>query len=71
MTTHPLAAATMPAIGRTLAVLAERIALWVQLWAERRRLGELDEHARRDLGLTEGVALRESSRPFWDAPAYR
>lgn len=34
-------------------------------WRQRRHLAQLDDRARRDIGLTEGEALRESLRPIW------
>lgn len=37
----------------------------------RRRLGELDDHLLRDIGLTRGEASLEAERPGWDAPAHR
>lgn len=38
-------------------------------WRQRRRLAMLDDYARRDIGLTEGEALREALRPVWSLGA--
>ncbi|CUX83291.1 MAG: putative conserved small protein [Roseibaca calidilacus] len=61
------AATTLPAVS----VLALRVAVAVAKWSERRRtradLAKLDVHGRRDIGLTEGQALRETQKPFWRA----
>ena len=44
--------------------------LWqmLSLRHQRARLGQLDPHLLKDVGLTETQARREASRPFWDAP---
>lgn len=34
----------------------------------RARLGRLDDHLLRDIGLTRDDALAEAQRPLWDAP---
>jgi len=34
-------------------------------WRQRRHLAALDDRARRDIGLTEGEAMREAMRPAW------
>ena len=61
------AATTLPAGS----VLALRVAVTLAKWSERRctraALGKLDAHDRRDIGLTEGQALRETQKPFWRA----
>lgn len=49
----------------------ETLALWAQLFAERRALSAMDQRLLRDIGVSEGVALREAERPFWDVPATR
>lgn len=36
----------------------------------RARLGHLDDHLLRDIGLTPEQAQREADRSFWDAPAH-
>ncbi|GAA5065975.1 DUF1127 domain-containing protein [Roseibacterium beibuensis] len=38
-------------------------------WRQRRHLAMLDDYARRDIGLTEGEALREALRPMWSLGA--
>jgi uncharacterized protein YjiS (DUF1127 family) len=45
---------------------------WIELGAERRALGRLDQRALKDIGLSRTDALREAERPFWDdAPSRR
>lgn len=60
-------ATTLPAVS----VLALRVAVTVAKWSERRRtradLCDLDAKGLRDIGLTEGQALRETRKPFWRA----
>jgi uncharacterized protein YjiS (DUF1127 family) len=34
----------------------------------RRRLGDLDDHLLRDVGITPAEARREAERPTWNAP---
>jgi uncharacterized protein YjiS (DUF1127 family) len=36
----------------------------------RHRLGELDDHLLKDIGLSRTQAGREATRPSWDAPAH-
>ena len=36
----------------------------------RHRLGELDDHMLRDIGLTRTQAREEAGRPAWNAPAH-
>ena len=46
----------------------QAVEVWL-MWAERahqrRRLGELNEHMLRDIGLTRADAWAESEKPFW------
>lgn len=37
-------------------------------WRQRRALQTLDDHARRDLGLSESEIHIEAARPIWDVP---
>jgi uncharacterized protein YjiS (DUF1127 family) len=39
--------------------------LWQERWEQRERLGGLDEHMLRDIGLSRADAVRESDKPFW------
>jgi uncharacterized protein YjiS (DUF1127 family) len=38
-------------------------------WRQRRQLGRLPDHLRRDIGLTDHDVAREATRPVWDVPA--
>lgn len=38
------------------------------LQRQRNRLADLDDAILDDIGITRGQALKESARPFWDAP---
>lgn len=40
------------------------------IWRQRRALARLDATARRDIGLTEGEAYMEATRPLWDVPTH-
>lgn len=40
------------------------------LQRSRARLGSLDDHLLRDIGLTRDDALAEAQRPLWDAPQH-
>ena len=71
MGTHRITLPTISAPALPPLGLWQRFRTWLAVWNERRALAELDEHARRDLGLPEGVVAREAHRPFWDIPAYR
>ncbi len=55
--------------SRRLSLLA-RLRLALTLRRHRRRLGELDPHLLRDIGLSEHEALREAGRPLWDVPGH-
>ncbi len=48
-----------------------RLRLWLDLWAERRMLANLDRRMLADLGIDEQAALREAGRPMWDVPRDR
>jgi uncharacterized protein YjiS (DUF1127 family) len=50
------------ALGRLIALAA--------VGRSRRRLGELDDHLLRDLGLTRGQASIEAEKGAWDVPAH-
>jgi uncharacterized protein YjiS (DUF1127 family) len=51
--------------------MARRIALALEVRAERRRLLGLDEGALKDMGFNKGQAHCEASRGFWDVPVDR
>lgn len=57
----------IPHAPRALGV-ARRLAAWIDIGAQRRRLAELDERMLRDIGISREDALREAGRPFWDRP---
>lgn len=44
----------------------KRVPQFWRAWTTRRQLAELDPRLLRDIGLTEGEALREISRAPWD-----
>jgi uncharacterized protein YjiS (DUF1127 family) len=45
--------------------LADRLIEWRHVARQRRDLAALDDCALRDLGLSRGDVLAESSKPFW------
>ena len=54
----------------SVALLIARVADAFAVWRQRRTLGDLPEHLRHDVGLSEAEILRESRRPIWDVPQY-
>jgi uncharacterized protein YjiS (DUF1127 family) len=42
---------------------------WQELARQRRRLLSLDDRMLKDIGITRAEAMREGTRPFWDAPS--
>ena len=50
--------------------LAAFIAHAFAVWRQRQKLGALDSHLRRDIGLSEQDIRTEAARPLWDVPAY-
>lgn len=50
--------------------LLRRLVGAMGLRRSRHRLGELDDHLLKDIGLTRMQAGREATRPSWDAPAH-
>lgn len=51
--------------GSLLARLFGRLIVWSERQRERHKLGELDERALRDIGLSRTDIERESRKPFW------
>jgi uncharacterized protein YjiS (DUF1127 family) len=41
------------------------VQLWYERVKQRQRLGELDEHLLRDIGIDRNTAMEEASKPFW------
>ncbi|MFP6749511.1 MAG: DUF1127 domain-containing protein [Alphaproteobacteria bacterium] len=52
-------------LGRIFVKAAKTLHQWHLRAGPRRRLGELDRHALRDIGLTEKQAKAEARKPFW------
>jgi uncharacterized protein YjiS (DUF1127 family) len=59
------------ALGRAFVWTGRKVALAVQVRAERRYLMTFNESALKDMGLNKGQAYNESARPFWDIPVDR
>jgi len=53
------------ALGRALRAFFSWCARCCARAQQRRALRELDAEQLRDIGLTEGTALREAEKPFW------
>jgi uncharacterized protein YjiS (DUF1127 family) len=70
MIKHAPSAASILAGRVYLSVAAIMQAFWNRsaLARQRARLGQLDDHMLRDIGLTRGQAETEAARPAWDAP---
>ncbi len=47
-----------------------RIKRLYSLWRQRRALGQLDDAALDDIGLSRQQAAAEARRPVWDAPKH-
>jgi uncharacterized protein YjiS (DUF1127 family) len=56
--------ASLAAGGTARRLLAWCAACWARA-QQRRALRDLDAAQRRDIGITEGEALREANKPFW------
>jgi uncharacterized protein YjiS (DUF1127 family) len=54
-----------PALGAGLRSLLGRIRAWRERARQRRHLAGLNDHMLRDIGLTRGDVMAESSKPFW------
>jgi len=54
-----------PALAARLRGLAGRIRTWRERARQRRHLAGLNDHMLRDIGLTRGDVMAESSKPFW------
>ncbi len=50
---------------QVLAHLSDMLASWERRARERRMLAEMSTHMLKDLGISRGDAVRESSKPFW------
>lgn len=48
-----------------------RVAAWLKVAAERRRLAGLPSHRLSDLGIDVAIANGEAGRPFWEIPSSR
>ena len=47
-----------------------RLLTLMSLGRSRRRLGDLEEHLLRDIGLTRAEARQEAEKPIWNAPSH-
>jgi uncharacterized protein YjiS (DUF1127 family) len=47
-----------------------RLLRGIAMGRSRHRLGELDDHLLRDIGLTRDQARQEADRASWDAPSH-
>lgn len=50
--------------------LMQRLGALMALGRSRRRLGQLDDHLLRDIGLSSSAARREAEKPLWVAPQH-
>jgi uncharacterized protein YjiS (DUF1127 family) len=53
------------ALGAVLRGLVDRNRTWRERARQRRHLAGLNDHILRDIGLTRGDVMAESSKPFW------
>lgn len=68
--TADFASFNAPVRASTLSVgsMLHRIGVWFSVAAERRKLAAMSNARLEDMGLSDDAAMREASRPFWDAP---
>jgi uncharacterized protein YjiS (DUF1127 family) len=68
--TADFASCTTPVRASTLSIatVLNRLGVWLAVAAERRKLASLSDAHLADIGLSDDLAMREASRPFWDAP---
>lgn len=50
--------------------LAQRLQHAIALYRQRRALGNLDDAALHDIGVSRAEARAEAARPVWDVPAH-
>lgn len=55
----------LPNLASVFKAAVQTVARWEQRRRSRRALATLDAHMLRDIGLTPGVAARETEKPFW------
>ena len=66
---HMTASRALPHAGRSNpASFFARLGTAFAVWRQRRALGNLPEHLRHDVGLTEAEAHQEARRYLWDVP---
>ena len=53
------------ALDRVLLIAVESLIAWQARAAMRTQMAELSEHLRKDMGITYGDVVRETSKPFW------
>ena len=63
--TGPVLTGFLARIGKVAASGVAIMLTWQDRATERHHLRSLSDHLRKDLGLSEGDILRESTKPFW------
>lgn len=61
------ATGTATSSGRLFLSSPSILKLWYERSRQRRRLARLDERLLRDIGIDRVTAMREASKPFWQA----
>jgi uncharacterized protein YjiS (DUF1127 family) len=69
--THFQRPSLLTALGRAILWAARKVAVAIEVRAERRYLMTFNDAALKDMGLNKGQADNEASRPFWDIPVDR
>ena len=62
---HAHQARPLTPLAAVLFRLAQTVAAWEMRRLTRRRLGALDAHLLRDIGIPPDLAARECDKPFW------
>ncbi|UEM23737.1 DUF1127 domain-containing protein [Skermanella mucosa] len=62
-----LKSASLKSISRLLVTVFDTLLDWQDRVRQRHRLGEMDDHLLRDIGLSRADLEREAAKPFWRA----
>ncbi len=53
------------AVDRVLLIAVETLLAWQTRATMRAQMAELSDHLRKDMGISTGDVVRETSKPFW------
>jgi len=67
MESKPSPLAVPSGLGRALRSMLSRLAEWRERHEQRKTLAAMNERMLKDVGISRSDAIRESSKPFWQA----